>query len=711
MQNQYMKSYRIYISILSFISCSAGLFANTSISIDAPKILLETSVTQLAIEDTQVLLEKACDCTVSINQTDAEIHLQLPLPSLAPFGPIQHVYNQDSIAELYYPSTDFNWESKFVGHQIILLLNTDSYEGVSAGLYALLQEKLGFKFYHPRETIIPKWEEWPLENTWNWEVRERFHKRGFHLHTMHPIELTEALLDEEFPDNQQQIKEYIDWLARNGQNYFEFNLLNSTKIKTWIPYISEIVDYAHERGIIMGIDISLNMIQQKAYKLYKKFPNSLRTREKQIIRNLNELAQADFDVYNIEMSSTEYTSGNSGKRQKQMQLILDWADTEEVKIIGRAHVVKKGEKILNYSGEPQPVFDGKRGILIHTVMFYEISEEKAPVYGNTNLQHMNQLLEKEQQQRETWYFPESAYWVTFDNSIPMFLLPYLSARWTDIKEMEEKQIEGHLTFSSGWEWGYWLFDWSIARWSWDYGNDTHTFDPLNHLVEDDNIKQSLIELHRLQDIYFKDKELMRYLVAQSVLDEVPKKFSKEFHPRPRWRYPYLFNKANNEILDTFKNESILPLQEFILEYEKELERFKHFSKGKDNPILKEWEDGLEITLMRAQHRKYVLEAIYQKRYDQIHKIKSKQYLEYIDKAQSVRLAALEIVRNREQEYRYDQSLMSSKRKGHTAYHFGYLYPVHDLHFWEREERQVIKNKWGFPFMNIWNIWRIMGIKK
>ncbi len=108
--------------------------------------------------------------------------------------------------------------------------------------------------------------------------------------------------------------------------------------------------------------------------------------------------------------------------------------------------------------------------MAHTVMFYDMSEPHAPVYENENQQHMYRFLLAEHQKRETWYYPESAYWITFDVSVPMLLLPYLKARLTDIDSCAAHHIPGHLTFSSGWEWGYWLVDWSIARWSWQ-----HTF--------------------------------------------------------------------------------------------------------------------------------------------------------------------------------------------------------------------------------------------
>ena len=86
--------------------------------------------------------------------------------------------------------------------------------------------------------------------------------------------------------------------------------------------------------------------------------------------------------------------------------------------------------------------------------------------------------------RETWFWPESAYWVAFDNSVPLLLLPYLQARHDDMRTMETIGLPGHLTFSSGWEWGYWLTDWSLARWSWSFQQPRpEASDPLQYLVE------------------------------------------------------------------------------------------------------------------------------------------------------------------------------------------------------------------------------------
>ncbi len=689
---------------------STTLQAEISISVNPPTALLQQPVTSHAISDAQQLLSNACQCKVSQNNANAAIQINFELPTQKPFAGIQNTIRND-IPYFDYPNTEFKWKSRQDGQQITLRLSSPSYEGIASGMYALLQEKIGFRFYHPRETVIPTIDVWPLSANWEWQANPRFVKRGFHIHTMHPLELTEPLLDEDYPKGDEIVREYINWLVRNGQNYFEFNLLNSVALERWRPYAKKWVDYGHDRGVIMGLDISLNMIQQKAYQLYVKKPKSFKSKEKQIISNLNQLKIVGFDVFNIELSSTEYTSGNSSKRYQLVDKILEWARENDKKIMGRAHIVKKGDAVLNYSGATSKSKDSDRGVMIHTVMFYGLHEDKAPCYGNENLKHMHTLMKQEQQQRETWYFPESAYWVSFDNSVPMTLLPYLSSRHKDIEITEQAGIEGHLTFSSGWEWGYWLFDWSIARWSWDYQEPAHPTDAIHHLFEHKGIQQSLKQLHDLQDHYFKEKELIRYLAAQSVMDEVPKSLSREFQPRPHWRYDYLFRNASKAELNELTEKAIGPLGDFIEAYGAVLKDFRQQINGQQ-PLLEELYDGLEITLLRAKHRKACLESIKARRLARIEGQKSdKTYLDLLKTATTARQEALLIVHKREAAYRYNVKELSTKRKGHTAYHFGYLFPVHKLHFWEREEEQIKENKWGFLYKNIWNIGRIIGVKK
>jgi len=728
-----MRLYPCVISLL-FVLCSIiPSYALNSISIVANEQLLQNTITFKTIDDCIILLRKACDCEVLPNDPSKEIVLRLPQIEVDTTATA--TVSKEGISHLYYPNHDYTWRSHREGDQIILELEATTFEGVSYGLYGLLQEQLWFSFYHPQQMNIPNLTFWPLTEEFVWEAQARFDKKGFHLHTMHPLELTEPLLNPDFPNGIKIIRTYINWLVRNQQNYFEFNLLETEDLEKWVKYIRPAVRYAQSRGIKVGVDISLHMTQQKAFMLYKAFPASFKSKKKQIADNLATLFLADWDVIAMEFSTTEFTTGNVKAKQELQLYITDLvANTYGAKLTGRSHVVQqentlgKTQKDLSLT-EEQAALDQERGIFIHTVMFYGLNDQKAPVYENENLLHMLEQLKEAQKERETWYYPESAYWITFDNSVPMLLMPYLQTRLDDILLMDSLGVEGHLTFSSGWEWGYWLIDWSIARWSWRHRFNGNWRRPtpmrfVAELLKNPDAVAAINQLTELQQTYIKDKELIRYLTAQTVTDELPKPLNLEFHPRPTNSYKWLLRKANDDelkilentvlqTLDTFIQQSEAPLATLAKAYAfpttEDLEgRFP--DNDQENAVGNELYDALKITQLRAQHKLSMLRYLVALRRQKINK-NTPADSSYLHQAQQIRQAALQIVEKREQAYRYPLDLIARKIEGggQTSYDFGYLYPVSNLHFWEREEQQIQKNNFSPFFMNIWDIPRILGI--
>lgn len=710
-----------FFIVVCFLALSKSLVASLSISILGGEQHQQSSIAQLAIQDVRQLLHEACNCPVEWNDKNATVHIHLPVINDTAAETLTGFEKKKAYPVLHYPEQRYQWISGDSAGIILLKLEATTLHAISFGLYGLLQEKLGFQFYHPRETLVPSFTQWPLPKIFNWMATPRFHKMGFHLHTQHPLELTEDLLNPSSGAAQNRIKEYIDWLARNQQNYFEYNLLESIHLKSWVKQITPIVEYGHQRGIIMGLDISLHMIQQKAFMLYESFPNSFRSKKKQMNRNLAALCAADWDVFDVEFSTTEFTKGNE-KKKKQLQLYLTdlLVNNYGVKPMGRMHVVKP-EEMVDGGGEIDVGFskadsalDSHRGILIHTVMFYSLLDEKAPVYQNENLQHMRDALLHEQQQRETWYYPESAYWITFDNSVPLFLMPYLSARLDDILLCDSLNVTGHVTFSSGWEWGYWLFDWSIARWSWKHEENGKTIEPaptqfLSSLFNSPEATTFFNEALRLQQHYIKDEGLIRYLTAQTVTDEMPGPFNLQLHPRPDVTYKWMFKDAGAEFIRQMHTDVIHPLFQFSEATAKLVQSANHFhfKDSLQQKIFEELVDGISITGLRATYRQGILTTILDLREKET-KFKNENCALHL--TENVRHEALAIVQRREAGYRYPVGLLAAKRYSRTSYNYGYLYPAHELHFWNREAMQIKKNRWDFLFMSIWNIPKIIGLK-
>jgi hypothetical protein len=697
----------------------------TSISILTDENNLKNSISRNSIYDCMSLLQKACNCDVSLNNQEAQILLELP-DILRGETRASRFAEGVTFPYLAYPNHDYSWYSQKIGDKILLQLQTTSYEGLSCGLYGLLQEQLWFSFYHPTETHSPNLNYWPLSESFYWHARAKFDKKGFHLHTMHPIELTEALLNPNHTGGQAKIKQYIDWLARNGQNYFEFNLLQTIDTARWAGHIRPIIEYAHERGILIGIDISLSMRQQKAYKLYAGWHNT-KQKKAQIARNLAAICKdLDWDVVNLEFSSTEFSAGNVAQRQELQlyaHLLLD--SVYNIKLMGRKHVVKTenmraGKHKLPALTPAQADLDKKRGILVHTVMFYSLFDSVAPVYENKNFAHLAELMQKEQQERETWYFPESAYWITFDNSVPMLLLPYLSGRLADIEAADSLGVKGHITFSSGWEWGYWLVDWSIARWSWrhEFNGDEIRPNPaqfLGDLFKREKTIRLFSQALQLQNDMIKNKQLIRYLCPASVTDELPKPLNMAFQPRPEknmywWRY-----KSTADDLKKLKNEVIEPLRKFSRESDDIINAFSKEEILMQDPklraLLGELIRALKVTSLRAKHRSYTLEFLASKRLAKLNGKDKRGDLQLYAKAKKVREEALIYVNLQELMYRYNVQDIARPMKGATAYDFGYLYTVSNLQMWQREEEQYFDDNYSPFYYSVWNVAKIMGLQK
>ena len=63
--------------IATILFCNS-VSAQQSISLIFPASLTDTSITTLAINDVQHLLHEACNCEVSLNNTNADVLLKLP---------------------------------------------------------------------------------------------------------------------------------------------------------------------------------------------------------------------------------------------------------------------------------------------------------------------------------------------------------------------------------------------------------------------------------------------------------------------------------------------------------------------------------------------------------------------------------------------------------------------------------------------------------
>jgi hypothetical protein len=726
----------IITAVLSFVPYA--LYASSvtppprAISISVPRDVLENPITRLAIQDVQQLLSKGFPhFSVGLNNPSAEVQIVLPTIN-------QDLSNRPSRFALHrpydylpYPDHGYEWRSLRRGSKIILSLCTPSYQGVSFGLYGLLQEKLGFQFYHPKRTIVPSHEKWPLSGAFLWKSIPRFDKKGFHLHTLHPIEMTEQLNDPDHPHAAKDIKEYIDWLARNQQNVFQFYLLRGIDREAWIEHAQDFVSYAHKRGILTGVEFSLASIQQRAFTaihLLKPFPSY----QQQIDETLSWLFRVKWNFVTVDFTLGEYlpdmaASFPSLKDYLVRRVTVDY----KTKLFFTTHVIPGKDDRNGRSDSPvraqtpgsQGISTQKTGILIHSVMCYSISEPYAPVYGNVNQRGMLDRAMRETLKQETWYWPESAYWVAFDNSVPLFLLTYLDSRLSDIKIMNKIGVDNHLTFSSGWEWGYWLVDWSIARWSWRRfeGGKEVAPEPLammRDLFPDRRIYRFWKDALELQEHYLKEMHLIPFFSALDPSAELPWPFNRPFQPRPPFSYRWLLITASDDEAEEVLQGPVALLEEYdrrmsivvadLKRASKRNYRLSHSGLPQQGILLEELTRGLEVTALRARHRALTIRALIETKKGRTGRGGNPEL--YLAQAASVREQAQSLVREQERLYRYPVELIARRRKDFTSYQFGYLYPASNLFFWFREEQQVRNARFDGFYMNLWDFGKLLSVE-
>ncbi len=539
----------------------------------------------------------------------------------------------------------------------------------SSTFYQGLQE-LGFLFPHPRIQISPSKESVLALCNSQYEWNPSFTHRGFHLHTLHSNEWVHGFLMEK----PKIAFELVRWLARNGQNVMDLNLLRddlsdiSRRLKA--PF-----KLAQDLGINVGVSIGAALQQQNSYKLIplSSAVTGLRS-EKLLKKNLTKLMNAvDFDFLTMEAGTSEFTSVNYEKALDWIEAARATLDQKNKKLMIKVHVStnQNDDFYGNFNFLPQ-YSHPEVGILPHTVMFYGLWDKEVPMYGNEDFSSMREFTLEQKNIRPTWYYPETSYWILMDMDVPLFLTDYLVARADDMKKLSERDVEGHFNFTTGHEVGYWLMDWNVAL----LANKKHRFDPqagLKLLGEDLACWKNIIDF---QTKHFKKNQLISVISFPNLQDE----FSRTHRIHERHTVKEL--SKNPELL----REELAKLQFALTELP-------------DPSCIKteELRTMITITNDRIKHAWLTRLALR-------HKKKSNLREQFIMQAASIRESAkIYMLDFKDKFERYPEAnLFDRKSPNPTSYSFGYVYNSVSLNYWEREEKMVKKNRYNPFIMNIYN---------
>jgi hypothetical protein len=631
--------------------------------------------------------------------------------------------------------------------------------GVHHAAYAILEE-MGFAFLHPLAPSPPVATTVPRDGL---DLREvpRWTERTMHIHTMHPLELTDLLQGwgplgpEDATGFEKQLPEwdrFLEWCVANRQSAVEWFLLYADSWKSFadspvrIERLKRLVDRAHAFGIDAGLDVPIAFAQQHAFRLLRT-QGTLESELAEIDKNLDFVMGSGIDFLGTEAGTSEFTHPDPARMLAWMNEVTRLAsDKYDAHVAIKVHA-STGQTAVGYK-DPEtgqdinfnmlPHFaDTRLGVLPHTVQHYGLTDP-APTYGNTDFSYIRRFLHREVGSRPVQWYPETAYWVSFDVDVPLFLPLYAERRVADLRMLgldeEQKRegssgqrMDGQLIFSSGWEWGYWLNDVVAARAAWN--------PELGAQSDEESFRKVLAPV--LRAFGGAAKEVEDWLV-----DVVRAEYKLLIHGEVAGKRPADVRMRNGQAYlqgwetwdDVSKLSTDLPVKLPPTQPDKlglvDMRNPAHGGPGYSAevaPILAAMETsfaalatrGAELTKKVPTSAKDLMDDLADAA--QMTALRAKQVhglYDYVDdfynvldqqtrkrrlaEARAALDAAQLVVAGREKRYRVPAERIAGWRKNPTAYSYGYLWTVHSLHYFWRDEGKAVDAP-VFPcYLNIVN---------
>ncbi len=604
-------------------------------------------------------------------------------------------------------------EEQKISSKIVIRVESPTHLGVAYGLYDILN-RMDIHYYHPRESHITKiyGAIFPRDFTDRLTKTPAYRLRGYHQHTQHPIVWSEYLLDPK-EEYKPYVQEYLRYLLRNRQNHLQWHMLKTVDRDTWKPYAKWIVEEAEKYGVKLGLVFSFADQQQNCFRLIDDLGESLSSEERmayqkpQIEENLAYLGDIGFSSFTLQFGSNELTAQPDAETLFWFQTAVDWlkANAPETELFAwihtPAHVLAEDGETPFYHLPLQA--DEAVGLMIHTTMFYDL-EHPAPVYGNENFQHQQACFTEGKGERAMTYFPESAWWLGFDNSLPLFLPITLYTRAYDVQTvipplMGDTRLDGHITFTTGLEWNYWMYDHYMARLTWDTDLTWEDYvDDISEIYSDNDndlsadIAQVIKDTAERQKIDFigENPLMFYYLAGESEHDELGSVTGLSGRPT-KLSYWKVYEYSDEEY-DAWLTGDFARLEQMRNAYKEISDRLQDI----ELPDIQKDKEGLiekrHLELKTAGHLLYQRAEQAYLHYAAVrdaHDDKEDAAYEKLEEAMAITSDVKQQVGEIEQEvYRYPLELVAEEKDSLTAYPFGYLWETRTAYFWERRDVQV-----------------------
>lgn len=571
--------------------------------------------------------------------------------------------------------------------------------GVQYGLAHVL-EAMGYRFYHPWRSLIPEAIALPaLDGDLGRRFEPEMRRRGLHIHTLHPIE---GLFDLWEPGEESLVgaKRIVDWMVKNRGNYIEWVALDNIQAgpaaaEQWMAHEEQIVDYAHLRGLSVGVNIQLF----GASNLQRSF--DLLDREdiaepRAVIRDRLSVIVPEPGFDEVSLSFGEFSATDPAVFVDSVNLVSDALSEldPELTMSAHIHVGNYEETRVTYMGEELLYYflvkfaDPRIVPYVHTVMFYDLFEDAGGAYLHDDFsEHREYLLGRLRAGERVVYYPESAYWVAFDNSVPQYFPLYVRSRWLDVHSIAEiaaaegfSPLDEHVLFSTGWEWGYWQVDYATLRLGWALP------DRWEALFEDmfapygagEELAAAVADLVRAQHTAMIDQRLTAYVAGRDAVIDIGDAMGIFSQPdRPSFEEVVAMDATAHA---AFVTGVLEPLAAYAAAVEAALARLR--ATGEDDPFVQELLDGFEADLHRARFAHAVFSAAAAKA------IAAPVEPHLQAASDALAAARAPVARRHGALHDPDPQSLLRRRRNATLYQHGYLFYADNLCYWERELIEV-----------------------
>ncbi|MEC7947422.1 MAG: hypothetical protein VX265_07610 [Myxococcota bacterium] len=569
--------------------------------------------------------------------------------------------------------------------------------GAQYGLTHLL-ELWGYRFFHPFAAHKPATLS-PLDGNTALDVRHRpeIARRGLHLHTLHPIEGLDAFW---LPGAraEERAARILDWAVKSRANHIQWVSLdditdNPGVAARWQEHTRAVVDMAHQHGLTTGMGIQLfgasNL--QNAFDLVDGAPEPGAMRAMMEDRlslvtgvgldelnlSFGEFFTADPDEF-VAAVDRSYEIARAQDPDLSMSTVVHVGDGEDQK------VTYQGEEMIYYFLAQYA--DPEIKPWVHTTMYYNLFEDAGGAYHHDEFDaHRELLLQRIRDDQPVGYFPETAYWVAFDDSVPMYLPTYIRSRWLDLARIRDETagtagLQDHVLFSTGWEWGYWQNDYTALRMSWGLRPWETEVAALYAPWGDDGaaLGRLVTEVADLQAEYLIKKRLTPYLAGRDVAMEAG--FSLGVVAQPdRYTFAELADLSGEE-RDAFAADVLGPLLAYADAMDARGDRARVLADAHPaDPWFDEMADAMQVTHLRARYAYMLWSAAW------VH-AEGGNPTDRLETADRIRSSATDKVADRHAAL-WDpdgRRMTSAEWANPTIYDYGYLHHADTLCYWERE---------------------------